>query len=409
MNALNNTATPGWKASEFEAELNNILSYWSSTVFDEANGRFYPKVDHNDTPDRSAVAGAVMYARILWAFSAGYRHTGTPRYLKRADVAFQYIQQHFMDAEYGGIYWSVHPDGHPADTRKQMYALAFAIYGLAEYYKTTNNQTALTLAKGLYQAIEQHSWDSRYGGYVEALARDWSPTPHLSLSTKDDNEKKTLNTHLHILEAYTNLYGIWPNDTLKQRIATIITLFDKHFVNRHGHLTLFFDEQWQARSSLRSFGHEIEASWLLCKAARAVHGGQLPDTVRTLSLRLADASAKWIDQSGALLYEFDAATNTLVDEKHWWVQAEAVVGFYRAGLLSTYNDYLSTASRVWQYIKEHLIDHQHGEWYWGRDAANQIMTHEDKAGFWKCPYHNSRCCLQLIQLLNPSSMKTENK
>ncbi len=399
MNILNTAKPHGWKVSEFECELKRILDYWASTAFDSANARFYPKVDHTDTPYPLAVSGSVMYARILWAFSAGYRHTRTPRYLELADAAYQYIQRHFIDPEYGGVYWSVYPDGSPADSRKQIYGMAFTIYGLAAYYKVNNDGTVLALAKTLYLAIEKYSWDTRHGGYIEALARNWSPTAHLSLSEKDDNEKKTLNTHLHVLEAYTGLYEIWPNDDLKQRIIAILELFEKHFINPHGHLSLFFDEYWQTKSSLRSFGHEIEASWLLSEAARAVDDGQLSDTVRTLSLRLAAASAKWVDQSGALLYEFSAATNTLVAEKHWWVEAEALVGFYRAGLLAGDSKYMAIASRVWQYTKENLIDHQNGEWYWGRDENGHIMAHEDKAGFWKCPYHNSRCCLQMIHLL----------
>src|SRR5690606_28708197 len=194
------------------------------------------------------------------------------------------------------------------------------------------------------------------------------------------------------------LYKLWPNDALKQRITTLLELFERHFVNQHGHLALFFDERWQAKSSLRSFGHEIEASWLLCEASRAINDGKLTDTVRTLSLRLAAASAKWVDKSGALLYEFNAATNTLTAEKHWWVQAEALVGFYRAGLLAGDAKYWAVASRSWYYTKERLNDPHNGERYWGREGNDQVMDHEDKAGFWKCPYHNNRCGLEMIRL-----------
>lgn len=399
MNALSNTAIPHLETVEFETELERILGYWSDKVFDHANARFYPRVDHAGNPDCTAVTGAVMYARILWAFSSGYHHTGTLRYLELADIAFRYIRQNLIDAKYGGVYWSLRPDGRPADSRKQIYAMAFTIYGLAAYYKVNNDDAVLALAKAQYRAIEKYSWDTCYGGYIEALARDWSPTAHLSLSEKDNNEKKTLNTHLHVLEAYTSLYGIWPNDSLKQRINDIIGLFEAYFITPEGHLSLFFDERWQSKSALRSFGHEIETSWLLCEASYAVNGGQLTETVRTSSLRLADASLQAIDATGALPYEFDPRTGTLIAEKHWWVQAEALVGFYHAGVLASNSKYLTTASRIWQYIKDQLIDHQQGEWYWGRDENGHIMTNEDKAGFWKCPYHNSRCCIELIRRL----------
>lgn len=384
----------------FESALKNILDYWSEVVFDDANVRFYPKVDHTDKPHPHIDSGSVMYARILWAFSAGYRRTHTYRYLEMANAAYRYIQQHFIDPEYGGVYWSVRPDGGAADSRKQIYAIAFTIYGLAEYHKIHESDDVLIIAKKLYEAIEHHSWDPCHGGYIEAFGRDWTPTTQLKLSAKDDNEKKTLNTHLHLLEAYTNLYEIWPDERLKQRIAMLLELFEKHFINRHGHLILFFNEHWQAKSSLRSFGHEIEASWLLCEASYIINGRRIADNVHTLSLRLAAASLKWVDTSGALPYEFNTVTNTLIAEKHWWVQAEAVVGFYRAGLLSGDNRYLAAALEAWQYIKEYLIDPQRGEWYWGRDEKGYIMDQEDKAGFWKCPYHNSRCCLQMLELIS---------
>ncbi|GGG84734.1 cellobiose 2-epimerase [Parapedobacter pyrenivorans] len=387
------------KGVEFETELHRILAYWGRVVFDNTNARFHPKVDVANRAYNEAPAGSVMYARILWAFSAGYLHAATPHYLKMANTAYRYIRQHFVDPEYGGVYWSLQPDGSAADSRKQIYAIAFTIYGLAEYYKINADPTVLAQAKQLYQCIEQYSLDRQHGGYIEAFHRDWTPTNQLRLSAKDDNEKKTLNTHLHILEAYTNLYTIWPNDTLKQRIAGILQLFEQHFITDHGHLRLFFDEQWQSKSSLQSFGHDIEASWLICEASQAIHGGQVTDTVRSLCLRLAHASLEWVDESGALPYELNPITNQLNAEKHWWVQAEAVVGFYRAGLLSGDNRYIASAARSWQYITDYLIDHQHGEWHWGRDETGQIIVYEDKAGFWKCPYHNSRCCLQLMQLM----------
>lgn len=400
MNATTSKTPLELKRSMFDAELDRILAYWADTAYDEAGACFYPKVDHTNRPDRSAVSGSVMYARILWAFSAGYRKTANRRYLNRADAAFQYIRRHFIDPEHGSVYWSVHPDGSPADTRKQIYAIAFTIYGLAEYHAINRSSAAQALAKNLYRTIEKYSWDPQFGGYIEAFARDWSPIADLRLSAKDNNEKKTLNTHLHILEAYTQLYKLWPNKNLKHRIVSLLGLFEKHFANQHGHLTLFFDEQWQARSSLRSFGHEIETSWLLCEASRAIGNGRVADNIRTRALQMAASSLKWVDASGALLYEFDASTNTLVAEKHWWVQAEAVVGFYRAGLLANDSRYFVAATRVWQYINDYLIDHQHGEWYWGRDEDDRIMDQQDKAGFWKCPYHNSRCCIQLIDLLS---------
>lgn len=389
----------GLTAHEFDSELHRILDYWSDVVFDKAGGRFHPKVDNENRAYDHVASGSVMYARILWAFSAGYRHTGSLKYRDMADTAYRYISQHFVDTEYGGVYWSVHPDKSPADSKKQIYALAFTIYGLAEYVKINADHAVLTLAKALYRCIEQYSTDPQYGGYIEALSRDWAPTDQLRLSAKDGNEKKTLNTHLHILEAYTNLYGVWPDAELKEKIVGLLHLFQQHFVDqRHGHLLLFFDEQWHPKSTLQSFGHDIEASWLIAEAAHLVYDGQLPDGIRTLALKLAKAAAEGIDERGALLYEYDP-TNRLIAEKHWWVQAEAVVGFYRAGLLAADPHYLALAVNAWQYITRYMVDRKNGEWYWGRDEHGLLIDQEDKAGFWKCPYHNSRCCLEMIALL----------
>ncbi|MGK6349769.1 AGE family epimerase/isomerase [Parapedobacter sp. DT-150] len=398
MNTLDSQRTRhSWVAAGFETELCRILDYWADVVYDHASGRFHPKVDNENRTDDGVPSGAVMYARILWAFSAGYRHAPTPQYMEMADAAYRYIRQHFVDPQYGGVYWSVQADGSPADSRKQIYAIAFTIYGLTEYYKVRADEGILVLAKQLYTCIERYSADRKNGGYIEALASDWTPTDQLKLSEKDDNEKKTLNTHLHILEAYTNLYKVWPDPSLKERIAALLELFERRFVDRHDHLTLFFDEHWQVKSPLQSFGHDIEASWLICEAASTIHHGQVPDAIRDLALRLAQACTEWVDESGALCYELDPIANRLIEEKHWWVQAEAVVGFYHASLLSGDSRYAERASDIWQYIIDYIVDRENGEWFWGRDGSGEIMP-EDKAGFWKCPYHNSRCCLEMMRL-----------
>jgi len=392
-------ASRGLTGEAFEKELHRILRYWSTIVFDETRGCFYPKVDHANRAYPQALSSAVMYARILWAFSASYRHSPDANYLKMADAAYRYIQRHFIDPQHGGVYWSLRADGTPADDRKHSYAIAFTIYGLVEYYQATKDAAILTLAKQLYRCIEQYSLDPLFGGYIEACGRDWTPTDQLRLSAKDDNERKTLNTHLHILEAYTALYEAWPDDGLKSRIADLLGLFSHRFVNQNNHLQLFFDDRWHPRSSLQSFGHDIEASWLICEAAYAIHSGHLPPHIHHLALRLANACMEWVDESGALCYELDPVNNDLNSAKHWWVQAEAVVGFYRAGILTGDSDYTFLATRIWQYITDYLIDNETGEWYWGRNENGRIMDNEDKAGFWKCPYHNSRCCLQMIRLL----------
>ncbi|HVW62984.1 MAG TPA: AGE family epimerase/isomerase, partial [Puia sp.] len=232
-------------------ELRSILNYWADNTVDTANGGFVGRIDGRNAVHTDAPKGAVLHARILWTFSAGHGFFGEEKYRKLADRAFIYIRDHFIDAGYGGVFWTVDSQGHMLDPKKQIYALAFCIYGLSEYYGVTKKEEALTLALGLYEMIEKYSYDERHGGYLEAFARDWATAEDVRLSEKDANEKKTMNTHLHIIEAYANLYKVCPSEGLKRNISELLGLFDLHFIHRESfHLRLFFDEQWNERKDV---------------------------------------------------------------------------------------------------------------------------------------------------------------
>src|SRR5690606_10346348 len=248
-----------------------ILGYWQKYVVDVENGGFYGELSNENIVNAEAPKGAVLNARILWSFSAGYNHTKNLQYLESAQRSFEYIKEHFIDREFGGVYWTVDYLGNPDETKKQIYALSFMIYGLAEYYKAAEDQESLNLAKSLFYKIEEHSYDKDKQGYFEAFSRDWRELGDLRLSDKDVNEKKTMNTHLHIIEAYSNLYSIWPDDFLKQQILNLLKVFKRYIIDsRTHHLNLFFDENWQSKSSVISYGHDIEASWLLLEVAKTV-------------------------------------------------------------------------------------------------------------------------------------------
>ncbi|RYY37876.1 MAG: N-acyl-D-glucosamine 2-epimerase [Sphingobacteriaceae bacterium] len=389
---------------EFEAELQNILDFWSTVAVDNVNGGFYGSIDNDNQPDESALKGLVLNARILWSFAAAYNLNGDASYLETARTSYAYIIKHFIDEEHGGAYWSVNANGLPADTKKQIYAIAFAIYALAEYYQAVPNEKVIELAKGLFNDIEKHSFDNKRGGYLEAFTRNWQPIADLRLSDKDANEKKTMNTHLHILEAYTNLYRIWPDGFLKDQIIGLIENFTQHIVNKNTHhLDLFFDEDWQVRSNIISYGHDIEASWLLLEAAEVIHDEELISQIKELSVKMAEASVEGIEPNGAMNYEYEADKNHLIAEKHWWVQAEALVGLLNAYELSGQHRFYDDFLNVWGYIKQHIINHKNGEWFWGINPDGSIMQGEDKAGFWKCPYHNSRACMEVIKRLDKLS------
>lgn len=382
---------------EFEAELRgNILPFWMKHMVDDQNGGFYGQMtgDKEIIPD--APKGAIMYARILWTFSSAYRLLGNEEYLTTAERAKDYLLSHFYDREFGGIYWSLTSEGQPLDTKKQIYALGFAIYGLSEYYRATNNDEALAYAVKLFEDIERHSFDSKNKGYVEALARDWSGLEDVRLSTKDANEKKTMNTHLHILEPYTKLYRIWKDEGLKQQLAGLIEIFlEKIKSPETHHLGLFFDEEWNLKSTEISYGHDIEASWLLLEAALAIEDDELIEKVKEQARVIGEAAMEGLLPDGSMAYE-KHGDGRMDTERHWWVQAEAVVGQMWLYKYQKDDKYLTSMLHTWQYIKDNLIDYAGREWFWSVREDGTVNHTNDKAGFWKCPYHNGRMCIEVI-------------
>ncbi len=384
--------------SEVEQELNDILKYWIDNTVDVVNGGFVGKIDNDNIIDDKAPKGSVLNARLLWSFSAAYNLTKNVQYLQMAERAFKYICKYFIDKEFGGVYWTVDHKGDPLGTKKQVYAVSFAIYGLSEYYRATEDKEAKTLAIQLYNDIVRHSYDEKYGGYIEAYTREWKEISDLRLSDKDANEKKTMNTHLHVMEGFAHLYRIWPDAGLKQKLQELIHLFLDHIIDKNTqHLILFFDEDWTPKSNILSYGHDIEAAWLVQEAAEVIQDHTLIETVKEQSLLMATAVARGLDSDGGLWYEKDIIANHLVKEKHWWPQAEAMVGFYNAYQISGDEQYLQHSIDSWQFIKNYIKDNENGEWYWGIKEDNSIMDGEDKAGLWKCPYHNSRACIEICQ------------
>jgi cellobiose epimerase len=379
---------------ELEKELGNILHYWMHNAVDEQCGGFYGKINNYNIVDINAPKGLVLNARILWAFSAAYNHTNAKQYLTIAGRAWQFLMNHFLDKQYGGFYWSIGKDGNIIEEKKQVYGIAFCLYGFSEYYKATNNIKALQQAKDCYTCIEQYSFDKDKGGYLEAFTRNWEPIRDLRLSAKDANEKKTMNTHLHVLEAYTNLYRVWNDEKLRNSIKQLLENFIDHIINNNtGHLHLFFDEDWQVKGDIVSYGHDIEAAWLLLEAAEIISDDELIEKLKNLSIKMAVAAAKGLDIDGGLWYEMEH--DKLVGQKHSWPQAEAMVGFFNAWQLTGDKKYLQYVLNNWQFIQQYILDKENGEWFWGVNRDHTIMEEQDKAGFWKCPYHNSRACMEI--------------
>ncbi len=380
----------------FKNELiNNILPFWIDKMQDNAHGGFYGRIDGNNVLHEKANKGAILNCRILWTFSAAYRLFKNPQYLTMAQRALDYIQSHFIDKEHGGVFWELDYKGNPVNTKKQTYVQGFALYGFSEYYRATGDEKALNLAKEFFYLIEKCK-DAQQGGYFEAYTRDWKPIDDMRLSEKDANEKKTMNTHLHILEPYTNLCRIWDNPQLKAAQHDLIEIFTRRILdNKTNHLNLFFDEYWDLKSTAISYGHDIEAAWLLYEAAEVLGDKTILDEIKVLSLKIADAASVGLQPDGSMIYEKDG--NHADCDRHWWVQAESVVGYMYAYKLSGNANYKQKAVDVWEYVTENLIDRENGEWHWSRLEDGTINRKDDKAGFWKCPYHNGRMCMEMIE------------
>ncbi len=383
------------KSDVHQELIQNILPFWAGKMVDEKHGGFYGQISGNDVLKAVADKGGILNARILWSFSAAYLQEKNPLYLEMANRAKVYILEHFFDREFGGTYWNISFAGNPVDTKKQIYSQAFIIYAFSEHFRASGEESSLQKAIELFGIIEKYSFDQELNGYFEAYSRDWVLLEDLRLSEKDENEKKTMNTHLHILEAYTNLFRVWKDDELKKQLRNLILIFIEKIVNQKtGHLDLFFDENWQTKSTIVSYGHDIEASWLIDEAARVLGDQELLKKVQEICIKIAKASCEGLQPDGSMVYETDKGH--LETDRHWWVQSEAVVGFLNVYELSGDHKWMEKAEKCWKYISENLVDRTGGEWFWSISESGIPNRKDDKAGFWKCPYHNSRMCLEVM-------------
>lgn len=400
------TAVPAAEIAEYarraETELrDNILPFWLQHARDTKRGGFFGEIDGGLKVKTEAPRGALLTARVLWTFSAAYRRYRAPEYRAMARWAYDDLQARFWDQQHGGVYWMVSADGVPKDERKVAYVQSFAIYGLSEYFRATGERAALDQAIELYRLLDRHGHDRKHGGYLEEFKRDWTVSRQRGRfgSAMGSAGQKSQNTHLHLLEAFTNLYRAWPDPQLKRDLREVAELMlDRVLDPATDHLRLFLKEDWSPVSDEISFGHDIEFSWLIMEAVETLGDPALIARARAEAVKIAAVTLQQgVDPDGGVLGEADPKGLT-VTFKEWWPQAEAAVGFLNAFQLEGDQTYFAASQRTWRFIESTLVDRARGEWLHGvsRDGRRKSTL---KVGFWKCPYHNGRACLELVSRL----------
>jgi mannobiose 2-epimerase len=381
-------------ASAADAELReNILPFWNR-MQDADHGGFVGAATSSGSAMPSAPKGAVLHARILWAFSSAYLRFRDPMLLAAAEHAHRFISSHLIDPVWDGVFWAASADGRPTDVRKHLYAQAFAIYGLAAFHCASGHSEALVLAQRIWRAIERHATDPRGLGYMESFTRDWRLTANRL--DRASPMLRTFNTHLHLIEAYAALLEVWPDSALLQRLEMLATLMVRRFFDPgQGTFWQHFDAEWRPLDQGLSYGHDIEASWLLMAVADRL-GPEIAEPVRkAFSIVPAIVLDRAVDADGGLATGRGTKGQPAAG-KTWWVQAEALVGFLDAFERGGELRFLEAAEGTWSFIQRFLVDRAGGEWRSWIAPAGAPQPELPKVGFWKCPYHNVRACLETL-------------
>lgn len=407
-----------------------ILPYWSQHAVDEAQGGFVGLIDADNGTRRDAPKGSVLNARILWTFSAAYRALRDPALRNLANRAAEYFASFFIDPVHGGVHWMLEASGRPWDVRKHVYAQSFAIYALSEHYHATGCTRSLRHAVEIFRLLERHAYDALSGGYHEAFTRDWKPLDDIRMNAprppsaglaaasagaaprsiarrprgvwgdEDVGARRTMNTHLHALEAFTKLHHVWPDALLHDRLCGIVALFlDRITDAEAGHVHEFFDSDWTPRPGVASYGHDIETSWLLLEAVGTAGCAGLRERARHASIRLAESALdEALDDLGGIVYR--SADGKVDTDKEWWTQAEAIIGFLNAYHETGRWAFLDAAIGTWTFVRRHVLDNEHGEWHRRVSRDGTVRPGHEKAGPWKGPYHNARACLEVIRRID---------
>ena len=374
---------------------NNIVPFWLKYSVDPINGGFYGTVDVFGNPTIDASKGLILNGRILWTFSALYLKDKAPEFLMMAQRAYKYLSDHFIDREYGGAYFMVDKDGNPENTLKYTYANLFVIYGLSEYYRATGDQSALELAKTVFSDLDKHAHDDQYLGYHEFFQRDWSEVP-LGTRNAIGDADKLMNTNLHAMEAFANLYRVWKSPLLENRLKEVIVLTIDKGINPITHRQYYmFNRDWSNKADHESYGHDIEGAWLMLDCAEVLGDNALLERVKLACLNWAESTVEVLNPDGCLTYEAVNGVSSGFTQQ-WWAQAEAVLGYMAAWRMTGDEKWLDYAILVWQFTDKFIVDKEYGEWFYGIDRDGMVNKRNPKISAWKAPYHNGRMGLQVL-------------
>lgn len=371
-----------------------ILPFWKNLI-DQDNGGYYGYMDANLRVDEDAPKGVILNSRILWFFSNCYLTIGGEENLAYATHAYRFLAEHCYDKEQGGVYWMMSSNGTVREAMKHTYNHAFAVYALASYYDASKDEKALKLAFDIFNTIEEKTTDEI--GYKEAFTRNWVEIENDALSENGLMAQKTMNTMLHLLEAYTELLRVKRDARVEERLRALLTAVqEKVFDDDTACLRVFFDRELQVIGDIHSYGHDIEAAWLIDRACEVLDDKAVTAACERMTLRIAENISKLAIENGALNNERDGAH--INKDRIWWVQAEGIVGYLNAYQHCGNEAYLSIAQTLWTYIKGYLLDKREGgEWYWLVDFEGKPSAVKPIVEPWKCPYHNGRMCLEVIK------------
>lgn len=382
--------------------LEDILPFWMEHDVDEENGGFYGVVDRQGNPVAGGPKCLVLNARLVWTFASAYRIFKEEKYLVLAKRAYDYFCEHFLDKQYGGAYFMLDAKGNPIDDTKFVYGQAFAIYALSEYCRATGDTAARDKAVAIMELLEKHAYDAEHPGYVEKLTRDWVYDRAMQVSNinPDAASTKTMNTHLHMIEAYTCLLRVLPTEAQKAKVREHLNIMlDKVYDGDIHHFKMFFRDDWTPTATDISYGHDIEGTWLMMETAEVL--GE-KDMLEKAEPRCIDMAAACLEQAilpdGSMIYEYDPVTRHINTNRSWWVQAETVVGFLNAWQLSGQQRFLDASLECFKYIDTFLVDHEYGEWFTMLGNNGEVLPNQhSKIDDWKCPYHNARMCFEIIE------------